>query len=136
MLIYDYMPNKSLDSFIFVIYSITRKKIDLLADEMRSMSLDWPKRFHIINGIARGLLYLHQDSRLRIIHRSQYKESGWNIWVHVPEYAVDGLFSVKSDVFSFGVRVPEIVSGKRNRGFFQEDHHHNLLGHVSVGAHK
>ncbi|RVW37252.1 G-type lectin S-receptor-like serine/threonine-protein kinase [Vitis vinifera] len=34
-----------------------------------SVVLDWPKRFHIINGIARGLLYLHQDSRLKIIHR-------------------------------------------------------------------
>lgn len=33
------------------------------------MLLDWRKRFHIINGIARGLLYLHQDSRLRIVHR-------------------------------------------------------------------
>lgn len=33
------------------------------------MMLDWPKRFDIINGIARGLLYLHQDSRLRVIHR-------------------------------------------------------------------
>lgn len=31
--------------------------------------LGWPKRFHIISGIARGLMYLHQDSRLRIIHR-------------------------------------------------------------------
>lgn len=39
------------------------------ADERRGMELDWPKRCLIINGIARGLLYLHQDSRLRIIHR-------------------------------------------------------------------
>lgn len=49
-----------------------------------------------------------------------------------PEYAVDGLFSVKSDVFSFGVLVMEILSGKKNRGFFHHDHHHNLLGHVSI----
>jgi len=48
-----------------------------------------------------------------------------------PEYAVDGFFSVKSDVFSFGVLVLEIVSGKKNRGFNHPDHHHNLLGHVS-----
>ena len=39
------------------------------ADDTRSMLLDWPKRYNIINGIARGLLYLHQDSRLRVIHR-------------------------------------------------------------------
>ena len=35
----------------------------------RGKVLDWPKRFQIICGIARGLLYLHQDSRLRIVHR-------------------------------------------------------------------
>ena len=40
-----------------------------MADENKSLLLDWRQRFHIINGIARGLLYLHQDSRLRIIHR-------------------------------------------------------------------
>ena len=49
-----------------------------------------------------------------------------------PEYAVDGLFSVKSDVFSFGVMVLEIVSRKRNRGFIHQDHSLNLLGHVST----
>ncbi|CAN4122490.1 unnamed protein product [Withania somnifera] len=47
-----------------------------------------------------------------------------------PEYAVDGIFSVKSDVFSFGVLVLEIVSGKRNRGFIHQDHNLNLLGHA------
>lgn len=40
-----------------------------LQDQKLSMCLDWEMRFNIILGIACGLLYLHQDSRLRIIHR-------------------------------------------------------------------
>ncbi|KAF8409415.1 hypothetical protein HHK36_005491 [Tetracentron sinense] len=47
-----------------------------------------------------------------------------------PEYAMDGLFSVKSDVFSFGVLVLEIISGKKNKGFYCSDNQVNLLGHV------
>ena len=39
------------------------------ADQSRKLVLDWTKRFEIILGIARGILYLHQDSRLRIVHR-------------------------------------------------------------------
>lgn len=42
---------------------------DNMLDPARGILLDWSKRFHIICGVARGLLYLHQDSRLRIIHR-------------------------------------------------------------------
>ncbi|KAG5255099.1 G-type lectin S-receptor serine/threonine-protein kinase [Salix suchowensis] len=148
MLVYEFMPNRSLDFFIF--------------DTTRNKVLDWPQRFHIINGIARGLLYLHQDSRLRIIHRDlkasnillDYEmnpkisdfglarsfggnetEANTNMVVGTygylaPEYAIDGLYSVKSDVFSFGVMVLEIVSGKKNKGFCHPDHKQNLLGHA------
>lgn len=49
-----------------------------------------------------------------------------------PEYAIEGLFLVKSDVFSFGVLVLEIISGKRKRGFYHSNHDMNLLGHVSL----
>ncbi|KAI9198139.1 hypothetical protein LWI28_010933 [Acer negundo] len=44
-----------------------------------------------------------------------------------PEYALDGIFSTKSDVFSFGVMLLEIISGKKNRGFFHDDPYSNLI---------
>jgi serine/threonine protein kinase len=40
-----------------------------MTDPARSSSLDWGKRLKIINGVARGLQYLHEESRLKIIHR-------------------------------------------------------------------
>ncbi|KAJ9686788.1 hypothetical protein PVL29_015575 [Vitis rotundifolia] len=148
ILLYEYMPNKSLDSFIF--------------DRTLCMLLNWESRFDIILGIARGLIYLHQDSRLKIIHRdlktsnilldgdmnpkisdfglarifeSKQTEANTNRVVGTygymsPEYALDGFFSVKSDVFSFGVVVLEIISGKRNTGFYQSDQALSLLGYA------
>ncbi|OMO94638.1 hypothetical protein COLO4_16243 [Corchorus olitorius] len=63
ILIYEFMANKSLDTFLF--------------DPTKRAELDWPKRFNIIQGVARGLLYLHRDSCLRVIHRDL---KAWQLW--------------------------------------------------------
>ncbi|CAL5393173.1 unnamed protein product [Camellia sinensis] len=149
ILIYEYMPNKSLDFLLF--------------DPIKHGTLNWELRVNIIEGIAQGLLYLHQYSRLQIIHRdlkdsnilldkdmnpkisdfgtarifsgngSQATNQIVGTYGYMsPEYALDGLFSIKSDFFSFGVMLLEILSGKKSTGFYLTDSVY-LLGYVSVG---
>lgn len=148
LLVYEYMPNRSLDTVLF--------------DSQRSKELEWGKRLKIVNGVARGLQYLHEESQLKIVHRDlkpsnvlldiAYNpkisdfglaklfdvDQSQGVTSHIagtygymaPEYAMHGQYSVKSDVFSLGVLILEIVTGRKNSSFDNSEQSVDLLSLV------
>lgn len=131
LLVYEYLANKSLDHFIF--------------DEQRGKTLNWEKRYEIITGTAEGLVYLHDNSKTRIIHRDikasnilldsrlrakiadfglarSFEEDKSHISTAIagtlgymaPEYLAHGQLTEKADVYSFGVLIMEIITGRQN----------------------
>ncbi|XP_035544102.1 cysteine-rich receptor-like protein kinase 26 isoform X1 [Juglans regia] len=144
LLIYDFVPNTSLDHY--------------LSDPLKLATLDWEMRYKIIRGIAQGVLYLHEKSKLCFNHGLEAS----NIFVdeemnpkilefglksllssdQIPENTsrIEGieeapdvmhlLFATKSDVFNFGVLVLEIVSGQKNNCFRDEENADTLLSYA------
>ncbi|KAK9912063.1 hypothetical protein M0R45_035938 [Rubus argutus] len=132
LLIYEYMQNNSLAHVLF--------------DSKSKLKLDWEARYNICLGVARGLVYLHEHPRLKMVHRdiksanilldedlkpkisdfglaSLYTEDDQFkfIKVEVPQgymspEYVRGIVTSKADVYSFGVIILETVSGRRNAG--------------------
>ncbi|KAL4574026.1 hypothetical protein LXL04_020848 [Taraxacum kok-saghyz] len=144
ILVYEYLPNMSLDHFIF--------------DATKGKTLNWLKRFDIIIGTAEGLVYLHENTKNRIIHRDikaanilldlrlrakiadfglarSFQEDQSHISTAIagtlgymaPEYLAHGQLTEKADVYSFGVLILEIVTGMENNRSKTAEYTDNLV---------
>ncbi|XP_014630770.1 ATP-binding/protein serine/threonine kinase isoform X2 [Glycine max] len=137
ILVYEYMENNSLAHALF--------------SSKDQLKLDWATRLRICIGIAKGLAFLHEESRLKIVHRdikatnvlldgnlnpkisdfglARLDEEKTHVTTRIagtigymaPEYALWGYLSYKADVYSYGVVVFEVVSGKNYKNFMPSD---------------
>ncbi|KAA8521865.1 hypothetical protein F0562_012513 [Nyssa sinensis] len=139
LLVYEYMPNQSLDRWIH-----GKKRASSLTSSVHDVVLDWPTRLQIAIGAAQGLCYMHHDCSPAIIHRdvkssnilldSEYKATiadfglakilvkhgepntmsavAGSFGYIAPEYAYTTKVNEKSDVYSFGVVLLELVTGR------------------------
>ncbi|XP_009137330.1 cysteine-rich receptor-like protein kinase 11 isoform X1 [Brassica rapa] len=137
ILIYEFLPNKSLDYYLF--------------DPEKQGQLDWTRRNKIIGEIAQGILHLHShltviyrefkasnilldddmnpkisDLGMATIFGMEETRGNtkWNAETLVymsPEFAMHGKFSMKTDVYSFGILILEIISGKKNSCLYHMD---------------
>uniref|UniRef100_A0A7N2LYY7 Uncharacterized protein n=1 Tax=Quercus lobata TaxID=97700 RepID=A0A7N2LYY7_QUELO len=147
---------------ILLVAKLQHKCLVSLQDPIKRAQMNWERRYDIICSIARGILYLHEDSHLKIIHRdlkpsnilfdeamnpkisdfglarlfdvgqSQDKTSRrvGTYGYMAPEYISHGHYSVKSDVFSFGILVLEIVSGRKKSWLCNTDDVELLLSYA------
>uniref|UniRef100_M1DCI9 non-specific serine/threonine protein kinase n=1 Tax=Solanum tuberosum TaxID=4113 RepID=M1DCI9_SOLTU len=133
LLVYEYMPNESLDKYI------------------GKMFLDWDTRFKILSGLASTLVYLHEECGNPIVHRdikpnNVMLDTEYNAHLGdfglarllqnenfvttmvagtpgylAPEVSYTGRATPESDVYSFGMVVLEVVCGRRSKGIMEEN---------------
>ncbi|XP_010269868.1 PREDICTED: probable receptor-like protein kinase At5g47070 isoform X4 [Nelumbo nucifera] len=90
LLVYEFMPNKSLEDHLF---------------SKAFPSLPWKRRLEIVLGAAEGLAYLHEGLEIQVVGTYGYA---------APDYVETGHLTTKSDVWSFGVVLYEILTGRRS----------------------
>ncbi|XBI06903.1 hypothetical protein VPH35_134873 [Triticum aestivum] len=148
ILIYEYLANKSLDFFIFdetkkALLEWNKRKAIIEGIAQGLLYLHKHSRLRVIHRDLKAsniLLDIEMNPKISDFGLAKIfssndtegntKRIAGTYGYMAPEYASEGLFSIKSDVFSFGVLILEIINGKRNSCFHQNGDFFNLLGYA------